>query len=83
MDEKENNDDDDVSRDRVFLEKAKDIGDRLLRAFDTPTGIPRAQVNLNSGRSANARWAGSSSILAELGTLQAVWSPDSAPAVRC
>jgi len=60
----------DLSGDRVFLEKAKDLGDRLMPAFNTPTGIPHGQVNLESGQSNNFGWTGSSSILSELGTLQ-------------
>ncbi|KAH7329102.1 mannosyl-oligosaccharide 1,2-alpha-mannosidase [Stachybotrys elegans] len=30
----------------LYLEKAKDLGDRLLSAFDTPSGIPYSSVNL-------------------------------------
>ncbi|KND89430.1 Mannosyl-oligosaccharide 1,2-alpha-mannosidase [Tolypocladium ophioglossoides CBS 100239] len=30
----------------LYLEKAKDLGDRLLAAFDSPSGIPYASVNL-------------------------------------
>ena len=26
-----------------------DLGERLLRAFDTPTGMPRSRVNLKHG----------------------------------
>lgn len=29
--------------------QAVDLGERLLRAFDTPTGMPRCRVNLKSG----------------------------------
>ncbi|CAK9013503.1 unnamed protein product [Durusdinium trenchii] len=32
-----------------LLTKALDLGERLLRAFDTPTGMPRSRVNLHSG----------------------------------
>lgn len=32
-----------------LLNKAVDLGERLLRAFDTPTGMPRCRVNLRSG----------------------------------
>jgi mannosyl-oligosaccharide alpha-1,2-mannosidase len=60
----------DLSGDNVFLEKAKDLGTRLLPAFNTPTGIPRATVNLQNGASSNPGWTGGSSILSELGTLQ-------------
>jgi hypothetical protein len=31
----------DLSGDQVFLDKARDLGDRLMKAFDTPSGIPR------------------------------------------
>jgi mannosyl-oligosaccharide alpha-1,2-mannosidase len=60
----------DLSGEGVFLAKALDLGDRLLPAFDTPTGIPRATVSLASGASSNPGWTGGSSILSELGTLQ-------------
>ena len=30
--------------DSIFLDKAKDLGNRLLPAFNTPSGIPRASV---------------------------------------
>ena len=30
----------DLSKDAVFLERAQDLGDRLLKAFESPTGIP-------------------------------------------
>ena len=65
----------DMSGDKLFLDKAKDLGERLLPAFDTPTGIARGQINLASGSASQAHWAGSSSILAEIGTLQASGRP--------
>ena len=60
----------DLSGDAIFLEKAKDLGNRLLPAFNTPSGIPRASVVLSTGAGANPGWTGGASILAELGTLQ-------------
>ncbi|KAK1303943.1 Mannosyl-oligosaccharide 1,2-alpha-mannosidase MNS1 [Acorus calamus] len=60
----------DLSGDKVFLEKAKDIGDRLLPAWDTPTGIPYNSINLAYGRPHNHGWAGGDSILADSGTEQ-------------
>lgn len=36
------------SGDQVFLDKARDLGDRLLAAFDTPSGYPLAQINLQT-----------------------------------
>ncbi|GJQ84617.1 hypothetical protein Trydic_g10226 [Trypoxylus dichotomus] len=56
--------------DVVFRDKALQIANKLLPAFQTPTGIPNALVNLKSGGSKNYGWAsGGSSILSEFGTL--------------
>merc|ERR1711991_632989 len=61
----------DLSKDRVFLEKAKDIGDRLMKAFDpSPIGIPLSQVHLTSGRASLPGWTGGNAVLSEVGTLQ-------------
>jgi mannosidase alpha-like ER degradation enhancer 2 len=35
--------------DSCLLAKAEDMGSRLLKAYDTPTGIPYGTVNLRSG----------------------------------
>jgi mannosyl-oligosaccharide alpha-1,2-mannosidase len=35
--------------DPVLLAKAKDLADRLLPAFDTPTGMPYRRINLRTG----------------------------------
>lgn len=32
--------------DPIYLEKAKELGDRILPTFDTPSGLPLSQVNL-------------------------------------
>ncbi|KAH1097373.1 hypothetical protein J1N35_014294 [Gossypium stocksii] len=60
----------DLSRDNVFLEKARDIADRLLPAWDTTTGIPYNIINLARGNAHNPGWAGGQSILADSGTEQ-------------
>ena len=60
----------DLSGDMAFLDKATDLGSRLVKAFDSPTGLPYGQTVLNGGRSMNAGWTGGSSLLAEIGTLQ-------------
>ncbi|KAJ4718777.1 alpha-1,2-Mannosidase [Melia azedarach] len=60
----------DLSGDKVFLEKAKDIADRLLPAWDTPTGIPYNVINLAHGNPHNPSWTGGESILADSGTEQ-------------
>ncbi|KAL3511529.1 hypothetical protein ACH5RR_024246 [Cinchona calisaya] len=60
----------DLSGDKVFLEKAQDIADRLLPAWDTPTGIPYNVINLAHGNPHNPGWTGGDSILADSGTEQ-------------
>ncbi|KAL2243120.1 mannosyl-oligosaccharide 1,2-alpha-mannosidase MNS1 isoform X1 [Sesamum indicum] len=60
----------DLSGDKVFLEKAKDIADRLLPAWDTPSGIPYNIINLAHGNPHNPGWTGGDSILADSGTEQ-------------
>ncbi|XP_022721371.1 mannosyl-oligosaccharide 1,2-alpha-mannosidase MNS1-like isoform X1 [Durio zibethinus] len=60
----------DLSGDKVFLEKARDIADRLLPAWDTPTGIPYNVINLAHGNAHNPGWTGGESILADSGTEQ-------------
>jgi len=56
--------------DDLFKKKATHIVDKLLPAFDTPTGIPFALVNMRAGNAKNFGWAsGGSSILSEFGTL--------------
>ncbi|XP_028970336.1 mannosyl-oligosaccharide 1,2-alpha-mannosidase IA [Esox lucius] len=59
-----------LSGKEVFRKKAIELGEKLLPAFKTPTGIPWALLNLKSGIGRNWPWAsGGSSILAEYGTL--------------
>ncbi|PSS18182.1 Mannosyl-oligosaccharide 1,2-alpha-mannosidase [Actinidia chinensis var. chinensis] len=60
----------DLSGDKVFLEKAKDIADRLLPAWNTPSRIPHNVINLAHGNAHNFVWAGGDSILADSGTEQ-------------
>ena len=38
-----------LTGDTMFREKADHIAEKLLPAFDTPTGIPHALVNIGSG----------------------------------
>ncbi|GLT28719.1 hypothetical protein SLA2020_036300 [Shorea laevis] len=60
----------DLSGDNVFLEKARDIADRLLPAWNTPSGIPYNRINLRNGGPRNPGWTGGNSILADSGTEQ-------------
>ncbi|XP_024908095.1 mannosyl-oligosaccharide 1,2-alpha-mannosidase IB isoform X2 [Pteropus alecto] len=59
-----------LSEEEIFKIKAVQLAEKLLPAFNTPTGIPWAMVNLKSGVGRNWGWASAgSSILAEFGTL--------------
>ncbi|CAI9753822.1 unnamed protein product [Fraxinus pennsylvanica] len=60
----------DLSGDKIFLEKAKDIADRLLPAWNTPSGIPYNIINLAHGNPHNPGWTRGDSILADSGTEQ-------------
>lgn len=53
----------DLSGDNVFLEKAQDIADRLLPAWNTPTGIPYNIINLAHGNPHNPGWTGVSIVI--------------------
>lgn len=64
-----------MTGDVMFKEKADHLAQKLLPAFNTPTGIPNALVNLKTGTSKNYAWASSSSsILAEFGTMHLEFS---------
>lgn len=58
-----------LSGEKVFLEKAEELGTRLMRAFSTPNGLPRPSVDLQSGASKFHTWSPHNNI-AEIGTLQ-------------
>ncbi|XP_041798976.1 mannosyl-oligosaccharide 1,2-alpha-mannosidase IA isoform X1 [Chelmon rostratus] len=60
-----------LTGEEVFKNKVMELGEKLLPAFNTPTGIPRGVINLgSSGTSWSWGWASAgSSILAEFGTL--------------
>jgi len=57
--------------DPVLLAKARDLADRLLPAFETPTGMPYRYVNLKTGavRDPATNPAETGTHIAELGTL--------------
>lgn len=59
-----------LTGEEIFKAKVLELGEKLLPAFNTPTGIPRGVINLGSGTSWSWGWASAgSSILAEFGTL--------------
>jgi len=60
----------DLSKDELYLDKAKDLADRLLPAFNSKSGIPYSTVNLKTKTATSPTWAGGSSFLAEFGSIQ-------------
>ncbi|XP_041354886.1 mannosyl-oligosaccharide 1,2-alpha-mannosidase IA-like [Gigantopelta aegis] len=59
-----------LTGDQMFKNKAKQVADKLLPAFNTPTGIPMSMVNIRTGSSRNWGWAsGGCSILSEFGSM--------------
>jgi len=59
-----------LTGDHVFKDKAVAIAKKLLPAFNTPSGLPFAMVNLKTGNGRNWGWASAGcSILSEVGTL--------------
>jgi len=59
-----------LTGDELFKNKAVEIVDKLLPAFDTPTGIPHGKVNMQTGMSQERKM----SILSEFGTLHMEFS---------
>ena len=54
----------------LYIEKATDLADRLLGAFDTPSGVPQASINLNTSQGIPAGGDFGASSTAEAATLQ-------------
>ena len=59
-----------LTKDAVFLSKAADLGDRLMGAFNSPTAIPFASVNLHTREGIRAHFSGGASSTSEVTTLQ-------------
>ncbi|EGG12305.1 family 47 glycoside hydrolase, partial [Melampsora larici-populina 98AG31] len=59
-----------TDHDQLYLDKAIDLGTRLLPIFDTPTGIPYSFINLKTGQAKADRDNNGFSSLAEATTLQ-------------
>ncbi|CAD6197193.1 unnamed protein product [Caenorhabditis auriculariae] len=59
-----------LTREQIYLEKAKEVGEALLPAFKTPSGVPKSNLDVQRKYASNYGWAnGGSSILAEFGSL--------------
>lgn len=59
-----------LSENSMFLNKAVDLGDRLLGAFNTPSGLPYASVNLRTKKGVKNHVDNGASSTAEVSTLQ-------------
>jgi hypothetical protein len=59
-----------LSGEKFLLDKARDMGDRLLKAFTNSHGIPYNTINLATGQYSNPGWTNGYSMLAEFGTIQ-------------
>ncbi|KAL1923069.1 uncharacterized protein VTP21DRAFT_9445 [Calcarisporiella thermophila] len=60
----------DLTGDRLYLEKARELADLLMPCFESETGIPYQNVDIRSGRPVKSGLPNGSSDLAEMGTLQ-------------
>ncbi|KAL4422458.1 hypothetical protein ABPG75_008655 [Micractinium tetrahymenae] len=60
----------DLTGDKVMLERAQQVADRLMPAYDTPTRIPLNIINLATQQAKNPTWNQKASTLAEFGTHQ-------------
>ncbi|XP_032905068.1 endoplasmic reticulum mannosyl-oligosaccharide 1,2-alpha-mannosidase isoform X1 [Amblyraja radiata] len=58
-----------LTGDQVFLDKASELGDRLMPAFNTPSKIPYSDVNIGLGTAHAPRWT-SDSTVAEVTSIQ-------------
>ncbi|KAJ1935905.1 hypothetical protein FBU59_005233, partial [Linderina macrospora] len=59
-----------LSGDKIFLEKAVELTDILLPAFNTPLGLPWQMINVTSGVGSSENVGRTSTNLAEIGTFQ-------------
>ncbi|XP_008415633.1 mannosidase, alpha, class 1B, member 1b [Poecilia reticulata] len=58
-----------LTGDSLFLDKAKDVGSRLMPAFNTQSKIPYSDVNIGKGTAHPPRWT-SDSTVAEVTSIQ-------------
>lgn len=58
-----------LSKEKMFLKKATDLGNRLLPCFDSPSGIPYSDINLATLKAHSPKWSPDSST-SEVTTIQ-------------
>lgn len=59
-----------LSGKKVFLDTARRLGEKLLMAFVTPSGLPLPTIDIGTGKAAAHSW-NANTVLAEVTTLQA------------
>uniref|UniRef100_A0A1I8IBQ7 alpha-1,2-Mannosidase n=2 Tax=Macrostomum lignano TaxID=282301 RepID=A0A1I8IBQ7_9PLAT len=50
-----------LSNDSIYLDRALQLGERLLPAFSSPSGLPYSDINLHTGQASNPVWTVESS----------------------
>ncbi|KAG9248317.1 glycoside hydrolase family 47 protein [Calycina marina] len=63
-------DDEGAAGEDLYIEKARDLADRIMGAFDSPSGIPFASFNLKTLQGVPSHSDGGASSTAEAATLQ-------------
>jgi mannosyl-oligosaccharide alpha-1,2-mannosidase len=58
-----------TGKDTLFLDKARDLGDRLMFAFNQKSGVPFSDVNIGTHNAHKPRW-GPDSSTSEVTTIQ-------------
>ncbi|PIC26442.1 hypothetical protein B9Z55_019016 [Caenorhabditis nigoni] len=59
-----------LTQEKFYIDKAREVGEALLPAFNTPSGIPKSNLDVASKHASNYGWAnGGQSILSEVGSL--------------
>ncbi|XP_014671533.1 PREDICTED: endoplasmic reticulum mannosyl-oligosaccharide 1,2-alpha-mannosidase-like [Priapulus caudatus] len=58
-----------LSQDRMFLDRAKELGDKLMPAFTSESGVPFSDVNLYYRQGKPPKW-GPDSTVSEVATIQ-------------
>ena len=59
-----------LTGDKLFLENARELGDRLLSAYITTSGFPSGWISLQTLNHHDAGWLGGRKVLSEFGTSQ-------------
>lgn len=62
-----------LSGEAVLLERARELADLMIMAFDSPTGLPYGTLDLGRKRAYNPTWQSGASSVSEVGTLQLEW----------